>query len=87
MLTLVLECQKAMDGADHSVVWRIVYWDPHLRLPYLTECLAVAKVALGTAAIGVPPSRDPTSPAERHATYKRDYRQRKAGHSARRTRD
>lgn len=79
----IMRCERVGDDGDHTVTWRVVYWDSHLRVPYFSECSAVVRIALGTPAIHGIPLLDPTSPKERHARYKREYRKETNGRSTR----
>ena len=47
--TLVMNCDKAIGGADHLVTWRIVYWGPSLRLAYVSTCAATVRVTIGNS--------------------------------------
>jgi hypothetical protein len=80
---LVMLCDKAEEAADHKVIWRVVYWDPHLRRAYVSECSAVVRFIRDKPSLVPPPHLDPTSPDERHKKYRREYRGGEPGHSLR----
>jgi hypothetical protein len=80
---LVMLCDTAEEAADHKVSWRIVYWDPHLRHAYVSECSTVVRFIRDKPSIVPPPHLDPTSPDERNKKYNREYRPGASGHSLR----
>lgn len=57
---LVMTCPKAAEGADHKVTWRVVYWDPHMRAGYVSECWAVVRFVMDKPSVVRPSHLDPT---------------------------
>jgi hypothetical protein len=80
--TFRMRSRATPSQGSRKIVWRLVYFDTHGRIGYLTECWAVLSAKPDRLFSMGPVSLDKSTPPERHKAFKRLPKQEQAEYTS-----